>query len=394
MTENQPPQQPITTEPGIVPAPKAFPTGRNVINREIERIVASQTYAPIHNQHQYPHYQHNVDVLQLYNVYFNQIKPLIYGNYRSLGARGITDVADTNLLNNCVRALATQAVVATHTVGFNKVKRIDALAAASYNSYPMADNHSYPTSVSTLITSFGPFELTTQVPYRCIHIPIIDWTDVTDLLNHIDYHPELATMALETISKSKLFSLTQVDTHATASSPWWLLHPHHTRDRNGQIEVLNVYSPFPFEDRDQALVIASFFIDELLVPAPAGANFTQTRQYNFNYEPTRVEQFPATSRSFPEFNDHQPAYHGTIQLHQRRARTPSPEYHPRSPTHLEEDEASPSAAVKKRKRPKYGKDIDDNTFKASILWYYYDCKVLHRESSSRRNTISTSINTV
>jgi hypothetical protein len=108
------------------------------------------------------------------------------------------------------------------------------------------------------------------------------------------------------------------------------------------------------------------------------SNYQVTRSYDFDDVPTRISDFPATAKAYPNFNVHQPAFVGIISHHTVRRVT----------------RGDPPATASQKKR-KQDEEVAFNEIEvtvASIQWIYFDCRILTDFSIVNREAISTQFN--
>ncbi|BAU79512.1 hypothetical protein RVD_032 [Diatom colony associated dsRNA virus 14] len=308
------PTESTTPTSGTPPAPR-IATSRSSTARTAATLISQYTAVPTENNSDTGLVYIEISAAKLYSTYANTLKPIVYGNFRNIGARTLTDQADRNLLDNVILTVATNAVIATYAVCHTKACKLNAGAISLFGNYSPVDCTRFPALTSLLINSIGPVEAP-ALPYRCTFVPYIVWDNVHDLITQANYTSHLYELFIQAMKRGKTVAMSDVDVSNNQSNHWWTLFMSNVQTtttgattRTGDITA---FCPFSFADRDHAVILAAFVIEETLYDVPGPLVTATVGPFARMYPPTSVEDIPDVYRTSLAVNPHVPAIFATF----------------------------------------------------------------------------------
>jgi len=251
-----------------------------------------------------------VDVL--YSTYANTLKPIVYGNFRNIGARTVTDLVDITFLDNVITTVATNAIICTYAVCFNKAARIDSNAVTLFGNFNPVDVNRFPSLTTLLISAMGPLEAS-HLPYKCTFIPYLVETEVTALTNQAGYTTHYYESFLQAMKRGRTISMADVDVHTRESSPWWTLYMDNVRPtRTGTVSTpghITAYNPNSFDDRSTAIILGSIVLEDTLFDLPGPLIVATVGPFAAIRIPRNIDDIPDPFNTSVSINPHYPAIH-------------------------------------------------------------------------------------
>jgi hypothetical protein len=306
------PPLPDRTNPNPVnpgPNPGANPPARSNVAATAQRLVAEYTLTRFENNSEPDIRYVMIRTPTLFSSYSNTLKPIVYGNFRNIGARTVTDAVDTTFLDNVIRTVATNAVVATYAVAYNKAARIDASSSTRFGDYDPVDCLRFPTLTTHLVNSFGPVEAT-QLPYKSTFIPVIPRQEVENLLTQQGYVSHYYESFLQAMKRGRTIAMSDVDVNTRDSTHWWTLYYENVRPANGPPEIpghISAYSPFSFDERSSTVLLASVVVEDTLYELPGPVIVHTLGPFAATREPQSLADLPHPYNGRTYFNRHVPA---------------------------------------------------------------------------------------
>jgi hypothetical protein len=288
---------------------------RSNLSTSANRLIAEYTLTRFQNNSSTDLVYIKISVPTLFSTYANTLKPIVFGNFRNIGARTITDAADTAFLNNVVRTVATNAVICTYAVAFNKAARINAGSATRFGDYNPVDANRFPALTTLLVSSLGPLEAS-HLPYKCTFIPYLVAADVAVLINQAGYNVSFYESFLQAMKRGRTISMTDVDVSSVDSSPWWTLFMNNTRPtatgNNVTPGQITAFNPNSFDDRNPAVLLGSMVLEDTLYDLPGPVITTVIGPFASIRAPTSIADIPAPFNDALHINKHVPAIYVTF----------------------------------------------------------------------------------
>lgn len=297
------------------PGPSAGPvpgriTSRNNVTTTANRLIAEYTLARFQNNTSTDLVYIKIKIPVLFATFANTLKPLVYGNFRNIGARTITDAADITFLDNVIRTVATNAIICAYAVAFNKAASLNAGSVTYFGDYNPVDSNRFPALTTLLVSSIGPLEAS-HLPYKCTFIPYLVNTEVTNLINQAGYNVSYYESFLQAMKRGRTISMADVDVHSRDSSPWWTLFMNNERPTTtagittpGQISAFN---PNSFDDRNPAILLGAMVLEDTLYDLPGPIITTTIGPFACQHEPHSIADIPAPFNGPTYINPHVPA---------------------------------------------------------------------------------------
>lgn len=288
------------------PGPGALPPARSNVSSTAQRLIAEYTLTRFENNSEPDLRFIALSATRLFSTYSNSIKPIVYGNFRNVGARTVTDAADTTFLDNVVRTVATNAVVASYAVCYNKAARLDANSVARFGDYDPVDCLRFPTLTTHLVNALGPVEAH-HLPYKCTFIPTIKRTDVDALLTQAGYTSHYYESFLQAMKRGRTIAMSDIDVNTRDSTHWWTLYYENIRPNNDVPGHISAYSPFSFDDRNSTSLLASVVCEDTLYDLPGPIIVHTLGPFAATRTPTSLNDLPDPFNGRLYYNRHVPA---------------------------------------------------------------------------------------
>jgi len=290
--------------------PGGLPPARSFLSTTANRLIAEYSLARTENNSDTDLVYIKINVNHLFSTYANTLKPIVYGNFRNIGARTVTDNADTTFLNNVILTVATNAVVCTYAVAFNKAAKLDAGAVTLFGDFNPVDANRFPALTSSLITSLGPVEAQ-HLPFKCTFIPYLDRTDVNALIQQNGYTTHFYESFLQAMKRGRTVLMTDVNVHEVRSSAWWTLYMDNQRPSvTGNVVLpghITAYNPNSFDDRETAIILAALVLEDTLYDLPGPLITTTIGPFACANHPRTINDIPEPFNSGIHINRHVPA---------------------------------------------------------------------------------------
>lgn len=298
---------PLSANPKVRPG---IITSRNNITTCANRLIAEYTLTRYQNNSEVDLVYIKLDVPTLFSTYANTLKPIVFGNFRNIGARTITDQSDKTFLDNVVRTVATNAVICTYAVAFNKAASIDAGAVTKFGDFNPVDANRFPALTTLLVSSLGPLEAN-HLPYKCTFVPYFQHAEVNNLINQTGYSPSYYESFLQAMKRGRTINMSDVDVHTKESSPWWTLYMDNLRPTTAGTRTtpghITAYNPNSFDERNPAILLASMVLEDTLYPLPGPLIVATIGPFASMREPTTVDDIPDMFMGPNHVNKHVPA---------------------------------------------------------------------------------------
>lgn len=405
----------LPVAPGAVPGPR--PPARSNVASTAQRLIAEYTLTRHENNTEPTIRYIQINANMLFSTYSNTIKPIVYGNFRNVGARTVTDAADTAFLDNVVRTVATNAVVASYAVAYTKAAVIDASSSTRFGDYDPVDCLRFPTLTSHLINALGPVEAV-QLPYKCTFIPVIRRRHVEVLLAQNGYTSHYYESFLQAMKRGRTIAMSDVDVNTRDSTQWWTLYFENVRPSQDSPGHITAFSPFSFDDRNSTTLIASLVCEDTLYALPGPIIVHTIGPFVATREPQDLDDIPPPFNERVYWNRHVPAiayrflpadttlteaglvHYGHLQGDQDILNLTNLFYDLGS----DEEEDPSEKKVTRGKKKKSGKknegsttdSLDEVSDNVAFLYVcrimYFDCKIADQVPHYRRSTVVTSSN--
>lgn len=248
-----------------------------------------------------------LDVANLHCTFQNAIRPIVYGNYRNLGAHGFTGTNDKNLLDGVTYTIAANAVVTAFAVMYNKAVAIDNSMASLFERDVSSVSTKYPALLSLLIQTLGPYK-TSTLPYKCFFVPYIKYSDTRSLFSNQSYSSEYNIAFASAMERSRKVCMTDVDIKSTDSTPWWMLHRSFKDETDNANANQTVFSPTEFQNRTASVTLGAVCLHDTLYDFPGPLTTAQIGPFLYRGIPTDVSQIPDVPRTESSFVSHYPAH--------------------------------------------------------------------------------------
>lgn len=234
---------------------------------------------------------------RLIEMFDNILRPIVYGNYRGLGVRTVTNQADTQYLDSAIFTVAVNAVQACYAVGYTKTQKVNYGSVFQYGGRPEVDKFKLPAMVALLCNSFGPITRARE-SYRCTFIPILVKNDVDALRADPRYDSrkeEMFRLAMQRAHYS--ITMSDVDIANEISSCWWMLHVAQTTEA-GAVQPTHqaVYSPVSHADLDTASTLASVVLSSTLYDFPGPIHTSKIGPFVARDHADSIADIPAPLR--------------------------------------------------------------------------------------------------
>lgn len=294
--------------------PNRQPPARTSLSTVAARLIADYSLGPFTANTATDLVHIKLSAASLYSTYANTLKPIVYGNFRNIGARTLSESADTTLLDSVVATVATNACVASYSVLLNKCIKEDASMITEFGRHAHVDSLRFPALTTLLVNSLGPVQTDTQ-PYRCKFLPYLVWTEIETLLAGSGYKSSYQEIFNTAMQRGRTIQMTDVDVNNNTSSHWWTLYTNNhipTVDASGnpalqRRNTLSVYCPFRFAERDDATVLGAVALETTLYEAPGPIISAVIGPFATISQPRTIDDIPKQFRNSLAVNSHYPA---------------------------------------------------------------------------------------